>query len=191
MRRIWMLCALMLSLTASASTAEALTHRSVSRRARWVGRHHPQGKRKTPHKANAQPAAVARTSDSERPVLFGDQNLATGLDFNPAGWAEAFPFTNTTSGAAESIAVYVDSQNHARTLITGVYSDRNGAQAPSWPREPRRRRPPGLGKRNHPVNGGHVPGASTGWRCSASTATLSSVTPRMASAVARVPPRVP
>ena len=36
MRRIWMLCALMLSLTASASTAEALTHRSVSHRARWV-----------------------------------------------------------------------------------------------------------------------------------------------------------
>ena len=59
-------------------------------------------------------------------MLFGDQNAESGLDANSAGWAEAFPFTDTTTGSAESITVYVDSQNHARTLIAGLYSDHNG-----------------------------------------------------------------
>ena len=59
-------------------------------------------------------------------MLLGDQNVETGLDSNSAGWAEAFPFTDTTTGSAQSITVYVDSHSHAGTLIAGLYSDHNG-----------------------------------------------------------------
>ncbi|MGZ4181607.1 MAG: hypothetical protein ACXVUL_13120 [Solirubrobacteraceae bacterium] len=48
------------------------------------------------------------------------------MDSNAAGWAEAFPFTGTTTGSAQSITVYVDSHNRAGTLIAGLYSDNNG-----------------------------------------------------------------
>ena len=59
-------------------------------------------------------------------MLLGDQNVETGLDSNSAGSAEAFPFTGTTTGSAQSITVYVDSHSRAGTLIAGLYSDHNG-----------------------------------------------------------------
>ena len=68
-------------------------------------------------------AGAAAGSD---PVLLGDQNVETGLDSNSAGSAEAFPFTGTTTGSAQSITVYVDSHSRAGTLIAGLYSDHNG-----------------------------------------------------------------
>ena len=102
---------------------------------RWTRavKHNQNAKRKTHHgtksqtsAANAATASVVGAAAGNDPVLFGDQNVETGLDSNTAGWAEAFPFTDTTTGSAQSITVYVDSHSRAGTLIAGLYSDNNG-----------------------------------------------------------------
>ena len=135
MRRIWMLCALMLSLTVSVSTAAAVTHSAKSHGSRWTRavKHAPQGQAQDSsqhevadgRKRSDRFGGCVRQRGSD-PVLFGDQNVETGLDSNSAGWAEAFPFTDTTTGSAQSITVYVDSHSRAGTLIAGLYSDHNG-----------------------------------------------------------------
>jgi Right handed beta helix region len=59
-------------------------------------------------------------------MMFGDQSVEGGLDWNPAGSAEAFPFSDTASGTVRAISIYVDSHSNAKTLIAGLYSDRKG-----------------------------------------------------------------
>ena len=128
MRRIWMLCALMLSLTAWVSSAAAAPHSAKSHAPRWTRavKHGHKAKRKTHHSANSQQTALRATAGASDPVLFGDQTAESGLDANTAGWAEAFPFTGATTGSAQSITIYVDSHSTAKTLIAGLYSDHNG-----------------------------------------------------------------
>ena len=60
------------------------------------------------------------------PVLFGDQSVESALDSNKAGWPEAFPFANASTGTVSSIFVYVDSRNSATKLIAGLYSNGGG-----------------------------------------------------------------
>ncbi len=60
------------------------------------------------------------------PVLFGDQTIESGRDAKASGLAEAFPFSNPAAGTTASIDVYVDSTNVAKTLVAGLYSNRNG-----------------------------------------------------------------
>ena len=121
MRHIWMLCALMLSLTTSVSTAEALAPSVRSHGPQWTravkGGH--KSKRKTHHSANSPQTAAAALATGSDPVLFGDQNVEAGPDANSAGWAEAFPFTDSASGSAESITVYVDSLKRGPDLARG------------------------------------------------------------------------
>ena len=128
MRRIWMLCALVLSLTASVSTALAAKHSSTTHRARWTEhnkRHQPKHKAKRNSWRNTNAIARVSSADSD-PVLFGDQKIETGLDSNVSGFAESFPFTAATSGSARTITTYIDNRSQATTLILGLYSDRSG-----------------------------------------------------------------
>jgi hypothetical protein len=71
-------------------------------------------------------AALATSATANAAVLIGDQTIESTLDSNSAGSAEAFPFSNSTAGTASSISVYIGSQNTARTLTAGLYSDSSG-----------------------------------------------------------------
>jgi outer membrane protein assembly factor BamB len=62
-------------------------------------------------------------------VLLGDQTIETQLDHNPAGVAEAFQTTATTSGTADAVSVYLDANSSATQVIVGVYAD-NGSGHP-------------------------------------------------------------
>ena len=75
----------------------------------------------TPAAASMVTAAKAAST-----TLFGDNTVESGLDQNSAGWAEAFPFSNQSSGTASAIVVYVAKQNQATQLIAGIYSNKNG-----------------------------------------------------------------
>jgi hypothetical protein len=71
--------------------------------------------------------AIAQGPRAGDPVLFGDQAVESALDEDVAGLPEAFPFTNSTSGTASSVVVYVDAENQATKLLTGLYSNNNGS----------------------------------------------------------------
>ena len=59
-------------------------------------------------------------------TLFGDSTVEPTLDQNSAGWAEAFPFSNQSSGTASAVVVYVAKQSQATKLTAGIYSNKNG-----------------------------------------------------------------
>ena len=61
-------------------------------------------------------------------VLLGSQNIASTLDSNQPGEAEAFQFTATTSGTLGSLTVYLDSSSSATQLVAGLYA--NSGQNP-------------------------------------------------------------
>ena len=135
MRRIWMLCALVLPLTVSVSTAEAVTHGAKSHGARWTRavKHHHNAKDKTHHgtkspttTATAATASLVGAAAGNDPVLFGDQNVETGFRIQPRGLGRGLPVHRRDDGSAQSITVYVDSHSRAGTLIAGLYSDHNG-----------------------------------------------------------------
>ena len=60
------------------------------------------------------------------PVLLGDQSIESSVGSTPARSPEAFSFVDQLSGTATSISVYIDSHNHATTLIAGLYLDTAG-----------------------------------------------------------------
>src|SRR6516165_10036199 len=55
--------------------------------------------------------------------LLGDRRVESVVGQNPAGLAEAFPFTGRLAGQALSIHVYVDRLSHAKSLMVALYSD--------------------------------------------------------------------
>jgi hypothetical protein len=136
MRRMWtvsVVCVLM-SATATAALAHPAPSSWGPKPAPRHGRSRVVGDRAvTPRvrrgKATASsPNLLAKTAAvaASDPVLFGDQTIETGHDYNVAGTAEAFAFTNTTTGTTGSIAVYVDSSNGAKKLYAGLYTNNNG-----------------------------------------------------------------
>ena len=62
-------------------------------------------------------------------MLLGDQKIESGADSNTAGAGEAFQYTATTTGTANSLSVYLDSGNTASQVAIGLYAD-NGANKP-------------------------------------------------------------
>jgi hypothetical protein len=58
--------------------------------------------------------------------LVGNSTVASSVDMNIAGQAEAFRFTGSASGTMTSIMVYVDASSTATTLVAGLYSNVNG-----------------------------------------------------------------
>ncbi len=58
--------------------------------------------------------------------LVGDSNIASGLDENSAGRAEAFQATAGASGTSTKLEAYVDATSGATQLVAGIYSDNGG-----------------------------------------------------------------
>ena len=72
-------------------------------------------------------ATLAESATASAAALFGDQTIEPTVDWNAAGVAQAWPFSNSTNATTTSISVYVDSANTAATLIVGLYADNNGS----------------------------------------------------------------
>jgi hypothetical protein len=112
MRRIWLLCALLMALTAASALASTLSHSSrpmrpmgpVSNAAHARKHHHP-----------------ARGA-----YLFGDSSVEPNAGSNRAGVAESVPVTSANSGTARSLRVYLAARNHAQRVVVGLYSNRKG-----------------------------------------------------------------
>jgi RHS repeat-associated protein len=56
----------------------------------------------------------------------GDQTIEQSHDSNPAGLAQAFPYTASTTGSINRLSWYVDVTNTASTIAVGLYSDSAG-----------------------------------------------------------------
>ena len=78
----------------------------------------------------AAPSAMAATKPPRggtvSAFLFGSQTVQPTADSNAAGSAQAFQVTNSTPGTANSITVYLSSNDAATTLWAGLYTDNNG-----------------------------------------------------------------
>lgn len=59
-------------------------------------------------------------------TLIGTATIATTLDSNPAGMAEAFKATAIAGGTATQMSAYLDASSSAGTVVLGVYTDSNG-----------------------------------------------------------------
>ena len=108
MRRIWIVCVLVLSITAAAAVADKGANNSHWRNA-------------PARNGDGQAKARAKTS-----VLFGDRHIEAQADSNRSGRAESFPFANRTTGTARTLHVYIAEHNRARSLIAGLYSNKKG-----------------------------------------------------------------
>jgi hypothetical protein len=62
-------------------------------------------------------------------TLVGIGTLASDIDTNTAGSAEAFVYTALASGTATELRVYLDATNSATTVIAGVYAE--GSNSPT------------------------------------------------------------
>ena len=107
MRPIWILCVLFMATTTGGAVAAQITKSSA-----WKA---------TPSKQKA----VSRRPRANH-YLFGDRRLERSRDSSRGGIAESVPFTNRTTGTARELHVYVGARNRARTLVIGLYSNRNG-----------------------------------------------------------------
>ena len=54
-------------------------------------------------------------------AVVGDANVETSLDSNPAGTAQAFPYTAASTGSINKLFIYLDATNTASTVSVGVY----------------------------------------------------------------------
>jgi hypothetical protein len=72
----------------------------------------------------ASPVGAVRPSPPA--VLVGDQQVETDVNPSPAGQAEAFPATASSSARLQSVSVYVDAASTATSLVAGIYSDAGG-----------------------------------------------------------------
>ena len=108
MRRIWIVCVLVLSITTAAAVADK-------------GANGPNWRNAPASTAKAKPKAHAKAS-----VLFGDRHIEAQADTNRSGQAESFPFASPTTGTARTLHVYVAKRNRARRLIAGLYSNKKG-----------------------------------------------------------------
>jgi len=68
---------------------------------------------------------MAGTSLAAATLLLGDRSVESLQDNDAAGLAEAFSFSASASGGAQSISVYVDSGSSASGLAVGMYADNN------------------------------------------------------------------
>ncbi len=59
-------------------------------------------------------------------TLFGNQTVESGVDFNAAGVAQAWPLVANASGPLSSLLVYIDSASTASSGQVGIYTNANG-----------------------------------------------------------------
>jgi Big-like domain-containing protein/galactose oxidase-like protein/purple acid phosphatase-like protein len=70
------------------------------------------------------------TSAAAPTLLVGDQKTEATSDSNSAGSAEAFQYTATTTGTANTLYVFLSSSNTASQAVVGLYTD-NGSSKPA------------------------------------------------------------
>ncbi len=58
--------------------------------------------------------------------LIGERTIETGLDYNPAGLAEAFAFPANQSGILTTLNVYLDPTSTATSVVVGLYANNSG-----------------------------------------------------------------
>ena len=108
-------------------SAKPKSHHHRAPRTKAKGKHRPKKAKKVQTTSRlTSVAAVAPSTTIASPMLFGDRTVESLADSNPAGMAEAFPFTAATSGQALTLSVYVDSHTKATKMMAGLYSDANG-----------------------------------------------------------------
>ena len=95
MRRLWAVCTLLLSLTAAANVAANVTRSNRATELTPVRHAVPATRdsrsRQSSHWTQAQRHRRAHHAPAGR-YLFGDRQVESNVDFNPAGRAESFPF---------------------------------------------------------------------------------------------------
>jgi uncharacterized protein DUF1565 len=129
-----LLLALFAFATSSALGARPL--RPETKRAGHPQRHHhPRSSpRQTAHSSHGgsgdAPAVVrtaaATTTTTTSGALLGDEAVESSRDFLSAGQAEAFSLVARASGTVGAVHLYLDSHNHARTVVVGLYSNAGG-----------------------------------------------------------------
>jgi hypothetical protein len=70
--------------------------------------------------------SATQSSSATSILLLGDQTVEPKADSNPAGAAEAFQTTATTTGTVATLTVYVDSSSTSTSAIAGLYTDNAG-----------------------------------------------------------------
>lgn len=69
--------------------------------------------------------AIASSSASN--LLLGEQTIGSSSDSIPQGKPMAFQTTARSEGVVTQLMIYVDSGSSCKKLVSGLYSDRNGA----------------------------------------------------------------
>jgi hypothetical protein len=59
-------------------------------------------------------------------ILFGNQTVESGVDYNAAGVAQAWPLVASASGQLSSLLVYADSGSNASSGQVGIYTNASG-----------------------------------------------------------------
>src|ERR1700733_791611 len=132
MRRLILLCLSGLSLSAAVAVASpVIGHPAAVTWFAGAGHIRKASTRRSrkPQKRRPSPLNISRgrvASAATVAVLFGDQTIESGRASTFPGLAKAFPFTNSSSGSATSINVYLRNANQATTLIAGLYADNGG-----------------------------------------------------------------
>jgi hypothetical protein len=141
-RRIFIVCVLCLTaLPASAWDATAIARPADTERPNARPDHAGRTYTRSRARGTVRIASARRRSDRGRDrlamntlaatsgvFLFGDQTVEGHDDYNAAGVAEAFPIYDSTSGTAQAISVYVESDNSASTMVAGLYADTAGVR---------------------------------------------------------------
>jgi hypothetical protein len=109
-------------------SAKPKSHHHRAPQTKGKGKHRPKKAKKlqTTSRLTSVAASVSPSVTTAAPMLFGDRTVESTVDNNPAGMAEAFPFTTGTAGQALTLSVYVDSHTKATKMIAGIYSNANG-----------------------------------------------------------------
>jgi hypothetical protein len=109
-------------------SAKPKSHHHRAPQTKGKGKHRPKKAKKlqTTSRLTSVAASVSPSVTTAAPMLFGDRTVESAVDNNPAGLAEAFPFTTGTAGQALTLSMYVDAHNKATKMIAGIYSNANG-----------------------------------------------------------------
>jgi hypothetical protein len=128
-RSVLTVTALLLTfVTSSALGASGLRHETKrARHAQRIRRLHRSHHSRPGHgssRGSGHGSVIVRTaSTTTSEALLGDEAVESNRDWLSGGQAEAFSFQARASGSAGAAHVYVDSDNSARTLIVGLYTN--------------------------------------------------------------------
>ena len=138
MKRLILVCVACLSLTAAVAWGSPLIGRPADHQSGAISsvarsqsvRHSAKDKASSRQLEQTHKRRRGVTHTHRKPatlsVMFGDTAVERTMVKNVRGRPQAFPFNNGSTGSAFVISVYVAPQNRAKTLIAGLYVDKNG-----------------------------------------------------------------